>query len=393
MNLNLQNKHVVISGGAKGIGAVAARFFRKEGAVPIILDLDKDAGTRLVEELGCGKFIEIDLRDEQGCKYAIDSAIVRRLLVNGQSEDKILTRTHGELDLIDQGAVRAFFEAERPDQVYLAAARVGGILANDTYPAEFIYENLMIAANVIHGAFLSGVKKLLFLGSNCIYPKFAPQPIPEDALLTGALEPTNEPYAIAKIAGIKLCESYNRQYGQYGKKGHGIDYRAVMPCNLYGPGDNYDPESAHVIAGLIRRFHEAKAANAPSVTVWGTGAPRRECLHVDDMAAACVHVMNLPVAVWRQYTQPGQGYVNVGYGSDVTIAELARLIARTVGYGGRIVFDPDKPDGTPKKLMDNSCLNALGWRPEVTLEKGLADAYEDFLKNQNRQDAMAEESR
>nr|VFK59150.1 MAG: GDP-L-fucose synthase [Candidatus Kentron sp. UNK]VFK69043.1 MAG: GDP-L-fucose synthase [Candidatus Kentron sp. UNK] len=318
-----------------------------------------------------------------GHRGLVGSAIVRRLKAAGLPEKAILTRARAALDLTEQGAVRAFFEKERPDQVYLAAARVGGILANDTYPAEFIYQNLMIAANVIHAAFQHGVKKLLFLGSNCIYPKFSPQPIQEDSLLSGPLEPTNEPYAIAKIAGIKLCESYNRQYGE----SHGVDYRAVMPCNLYGPGDNYDPESSHVVAALIRRFHEAKVSNASSVTVWGTGAPRRECLHVDDMAAACIHVMNLPVAVWRQYTRPRQGYVNVGYGSDVTIAELARLIARTVGYGGRIVFDPDKPNGAPKKLMDNSHLEAFGWRAGVTLEKGLASAYEDFLKPRNRPDA------
>ncbi|VFN04626.1 MAG: GDP-L-fucose synthase [Candidatus Kentron sp. G] len=322
-----------------------------------------------------------------GHRGLVGSAIVRRLVAEGHPEDAILTRTHAELDLIEQGAVRALFEAERPDQVYLAAARVGGIVANNTYPAEFIYENLMIAANVIHAAFENGVKRLLFLGSNCIYPKFSPQPIPEDALLTGPLEPTNEPYAIAKIAGIELCESYNRQYGE----SHGIDgvdYRALMPCNLYGPGDNYHPENAHVVPALIRRFHEAKVTNAPEVTIWGTGTPRRECLYVDDVASACVHVMNLPLATWRQYTRPGQGYVNVGVGSDVTIAELARLIAGTVGYQGRIVFDPDKPDGTPRKLLDNSRLNALGWRAGVGLAEGLAVTYQDFLKNQDRSDAM-----
>nr|VFJ44274.1 MAG: GDP-L-fucose synthase [Candidatus Kentron sp. FW] len=318
-----------------------------------------------------------------GHRGLVGSAIVRRLLADDHPEDAILTRTHDELDLTEQGAVRTFFETERPDQVYLAAARVGGILANNTYPAEFIYENLMIAANVIHAAFETGVKKLLFLGSNCIYPKFAPQPIREDALLTSSLEPTNKPYAIAKIAGIELCESYNRQYGER----HGLDYRAVMPCNLYGPGDNYHPQNAHVIPALIRRFHEAKIGHAPSVTIWGTGTPRREFLYVDDMASACLHVMNLPVATWRQYTRPGQGYVNVGVGSDVTIAELARLIAETVGYEGRIIFDPDKPDGTPKKLLDNTRLDALGWRAEVGLEEGLAAAYEDFLKNQGNYSA------
>nr|VFK47324.1 MAG: GDP-L-fucose synthase [Candidatus Kentron sp. TC] len=320
-----------------------------------------------------------------GHRGLVGSAIVRRLMAAGLSESAILARTHAELDLTEQAAVRAFFEKERPDQVYLCAARVGGILANNTYPAEFIYQNLMIAANVIHAAFENGVKKLLFLGSNCIYPKFAPQPIREDALLTSSLEPTNKPYAIAKIAGIELCETYNRQYGE----SHGVDYRAAMPCNLYGPGDNYHPENAHVIPALIRRFHEAKANNAPSVTIWGTGAPRREFLYVDDVASACVRVMNLPVDIWRRYTRPEQGYVNVGVGSDVTIAELARLIAGTVGYGGRIVFDPEKPDGTPKKLLDIACLDALGWRAGVELAEGLAAAYEDFLKNQAGPDATA----
>lgn len=313
------------------------------------------------------------------------SAIIRRLVAGGHPESAIVTRTHADLELTEQRAVRAFFEKERPDQVYLAAARVGGIAANNTYPAEFLYQNIMIEANVIHAAFQNGVKKLLFLGSNCIYPKFAPQPIGEDALLTAPLEPTNEPYAIAKIAGIELCESYNRQYGE----SHGIDYRALIPCNLYGPGDNYHLENSHVVAGLMRRFHEAKVSGAPSVTVWGTGTPRRECLHVDDMAAACVHVMNLPAAIWRQYTRPMRGYVNVGHGSDVSIAELARSIAGTVGYGGRIVFDPDRPDGTPKKLLDTRCLEALGWRAEVPLEEGLAGAYQDFLENGNGPDATA----
>nr|VFJ63184.1 MAG: GDP-L-fucose synthase [Candidatus Kentron sp. FM]VFJ63940.1 MAG: GDP-L-fucose synthase [Candidatus Kentron sp. FM]VFK11363.1 MAG: GDP-L-fucose synthase [Candidatus Kentron sp. FM] len=320
-----------------------------------------------------------------GHRGLVGSAIVRRLLAAGHPENAILTRTHAALDLTEQRAVRAFFARERPDEVYLAAARVGGIVANNTYPAEFIYQNLMIAANVIHAAFETGVKKLLFLGSSCIYPKFAPQPIREDALLTGPLEPTNQPYAIAKIAGIELCESYNRQYGE----SHGVDYRALMPCNLYGPGDNYHPQNAHVIPALIRRFHEAKLINAPEVTIWGTGTPRREFLYVDDMASACVHVMNLPLATWRQYTHTGQGYVNVGVGSDVTIAELARLVAGTVGYEGRIVFDPAKPDGTPRKLLDTGRLDALGWRAEVGLAEGLGVTYEDFLKNQAGSGATA----
>ncbi len=307
----------------------------------------------------------------------VGSAIVRQLLAHGHPAERILTRSHAELDLTDQAAVRAFFEAEKPDQVYLAAAKVGGIHANHTYPAEFIYQNLMMQANVIDAAFRHGVQKLLFLGSSCIYPKLAPQPMREDALLTGTLEPTNEPYAIAKIAGIKLCESYNRQYGE----SHGVDYRSVMPTNLYGPGDNYHPENSHVIPALIRRFHEAKVNQAPSVAIWGIGTPRREFLYVDDMAAASVHVMNLPLSTYSQHTQPMLSHINVGYGHDITIRELAETIARVIGYRGDIAFDPSKPDGTPRKLMDSTRLNALGWQAQVSLAAGLEAAYRDFLKN------------
>ncbi|HSW13473.1 MAG TPA: GDP-L-fucose synthase [Solimonas sp.] len=308
-----------------------------------------------------------------GHRGMVGSAIVRRLQQAGQTG--LLTRSHAELDLTDQAAVRAFMAAERPDQVYLAAARVGGIHANNTYPADFIYDNLMIEANVVEAAFRHGVRKLLFLGSSCIYPRMAAQPMREDALLTGTLEPTNEPYALAKIAGIKLCESYNRQYGQ----SHGIDYRSVMPTNLYGPGDNYHPENSHVLPALLRRFHEAKLSQAPSVTVWGSGTPLREFLYVDDMAAACVHVMNLDVAVYRSHTQPMLSHINVGCGSDVSIGEVAQLVARTVGYAGEIRFDVGKPDGAPRKLMDSSRLNALGWQATTSLEEGLALAYRDFL--------------
>ena len=307
----------------------------------------------------------------------VGSAIARQLRAGGHPDSHLITRTHAELDLTDQAAVRGFFAAEKPDQVYLAAARVGGIHANNTYPADFIYDNLMIQANIIEAAFRTGVKKLLFLGSSCIYPKFAPQPMREDALLTGTLEPTNEPYAIAKIAGIKLCESYNRQHGA----SHGIDYRSVMPTNLYGPGDNYHPENSHVIPALIRRFHEAKVAQAPSLTVWGTGSPRREFLYVDDMAAASVHVMDLDKATYDQHTQPMLSHINVGCGDDVTIRDLAAAIGKTVGYQGEILFDPSKPDGTPRKLMDSARLNTLGWKASMHLEQGLELAYQDFLKN------------
>jgi GDP-L-fucose synthase len=273
-----------------------------------------------------------------------------------------------------------FFESERPDQVYLAAAKVGGIHANNTYPAEFMYVNLMIEANVIDAAFQSGVKKLLFLGSSCIYPRLAPQPMSEDALLTGKLETTNEPYAIAKIAGIKLCESYNRQYGG----SHGVDYRSVMPTNLYGPGDNYHPENSHVIPALIRRFHEARVSKSAVVTIWGSGKPRREFLYVDDMAAASVHVMSLDKAIYDSHTQPMLSHINVGAGGDLTIAELAETMGRVVGYEGQLEFDQEKPDGSPRKFMDSSRLNCLGWHATVQLKDGLAKTYEDFLSSKVR---------
>jgi GDP-L-fucose synthase len=307
-----------------------------------------------------------------GHRGMVGSAIVRNLKAQGYKN--IITRTHAQMDLTDQAAVKAFFETEKPDQVYLAAAKVGGIHANNTYPAEFIYNNLMLQNNVIHQAFLSGVKKLLFLGSSCIYPKLAEQPMGEDALLTGKLEPTNEPYAIAKIAGIKMCESYNRQYGQ----SHGVDYRSVMPTNLYGPGDNYHPENSHVIPALIRRFHEAKAGNALEVVIWGTGTPRREFLYVDDMAEASVFVMQLDKKTYDSQTQPMQSHINVGFGSDVTIMELAQAVANATGYQGGISFDPSKLDGSPRKWMDSGRLNKLGWSARTDLVKGLGLAYADF---------------
>src|SRR5450830_1562957 len=312
-----------------------------------------------------------------GHRGMVGSSIVRHLQSQGYTN--IVTRTHAELDLTNQTQVRDFFAQEKPAQVYLAAAKVGGIHANNAFPAEFIYQHLMKEANIIHEAFSVGVQKLLFLGSSCIYPKMAPQPMPEDALLTGTLEATNEPYAIAKIAGIKLCESYNRQYGV----SHGIDYHSVMPTNLYGPGDNYHPQNSHVIPALIRRFHEAKASHAPSVAIWGTGTPKREFLYVDDMAMASVHVMNLDKAVYDQHTDPMLSHINVGYGEDVTIRELAELVSVTVGYQGEIEFDPSKPDGTPRKLMDSSRLNALGWKAKIALHEGLASAYQDFLKTES----------
>ena len=308
-----------------------------------------------------------------GHRGMVGSAIVRALQSHGHNN--LVARTHDELDLTNQAAVNAFFADEKPDQVYLAAAKVGGIHANNTYPADFIYQNLMVQANVIEAAFRHGVKKLLFLGSSCIYPRLAKQPMREDALLTGLLEPTNEPYAIAKIAGIKLCESYNRQYGA----SHGVDYRSVMPTNLYGPGDTYHPENSHVIPALIRRFHEAKVAGAPSVSIWGSGTPKREFLYVDDMAAASVFVMNLPLATYAQHTQPMLSHINVGFGSDVTIAELAQAVGQAVGYQGAIEFDSTKPDGAPRKWMDSSRLNALGWQAKVNLERGLSLAYQNFV--------------
>lgn len=345
-----------------------------------------------------------------GDRGMVGSAIVRALQRHGQTN--IVTRTHAELNLTDQAAVNAFFSTEKPDQVYLAAARVGGIHANNTFPAQFIYENLMIEANVIHAAHLHDVEKLLFLGSSCIYPKFAPQPMAEEALLTGILEPTNEPYAIAKIAGIKLCESYNRQYHR--------DYRSVMPTNLYGPGDNYHLANSHVLPAMIRKFHLAMLASrgniggivqdvrcygevpadikamigldpaSPisedsrivprrSVTLWGTGTPYREFLHVDDMAAASVYVMQLDQETYDANTQPMLSHINVGYGSDITICETAQLVARVVGYEGNIDFDSSKPDGTPRKLMDSSRLGKLGWKARISLQEGVQQAYEDYL--------------
>jgi GDP-L-fucose synthase len=311
-----------------------------------------------------------------GHRGMVGSAIVRNLVAKGFTN--IVTRTHAELDLTNQAQVAAFFEQEKPDQVYLAAAKVGGIHANNTYPAEFIYDNLMVQNNVIHQAFLNGVKKLLFLGSICIYPKLAPQPMSEDSLLTGKQESTNEPYAIAKIAGIKMCESYNRQYGT----SHGVDYRSVMPTNLYGPGDNYHPENSHVIPGLIRRFHEAKINKVPEVVIWGTGTPKREFLYVDDMAAASVFVMELDKKIYDQHTEPMQSHINVGFGSDITISELAQFVCDAVGYKGKICLDASKPDGSPRKWMDSGRLNRFGWTPKVTLVDGINQAYQSFLRSQ-----------
>lgn len=308
-----------------------------------------------------------------GHRGMVGSAIVRRLQVLGQGP--ILTATHAELDLTDQAAVFAWFAAHRPTQVYLAAAKVGGIHANNTYPAEFIYNNLMIQANIVHSAHSHGVQKLLFLGSSCIYPREAAQPIREDALLTGTLEATNEPYAVAKIAGIKLCESYNRQYGR--------DYRSAMPTNLYGPGDNFHPDNSHVIPALLRRFHEAVQTGASEVVIWGSGAPMREFLHVDDMAVASVHLMNLDQATYRANTHPMLSHINVGSGVDCTIRELAETIARVTGFNGRLVWDTSKPDGTSRKLMEVSRLASLGWRASLGLEDGLMSTYLWFLKHQS----------
>jgi len=310
-----------------------------------------------------------------GHRGMVGSAILRNLAAKGCNN--IVTRTHAQLDLTNQTAVYEFFRTEKPDQVYLAAAKVGGIYANNKYPAEFIYENLMIQNNVIHHAFLSGVKKLLFLGSSCIYPRLAPQPMAEDALLTGKLESTNEPYAIAKIAGIKLCESYNRQYGQ----SHGIDFRSVMPTNLYGPGDNYHPENSHVIPALIRKFHEAKMTNSPEVLIWGSGKPMREFLYVDDMAAAATFIMEIDKHVYDSQTHFMQGHINVGSGSDISVAQLAEIISKVVGYQGKIEYDSGKPDGMPRKLMDSSKLNNLGWSPKMQIVDGLTLAY-NAIKSQ-----------
>lgn len=289
---------------------------------------------------------------------------------------KLITKNKNELDLTNQNAVKKFFIKEKVDQVYLAAAKVGGIFANNNYPAQFIYENLLIESNVIHSAFLSGVKKLLFLGSSCIYPKFAKQPIKEEMLLTGQLEPTNEPYSIAKIAGIKLCESYNRQYGY----SHDIDYRCIMPTNLFGVGDNYHQTESHVIPGLIRRFHEAKINNKSSVTVWGTGRQKRDFLYVDDLASACFHIMNLNKKTYQKITREMCSHINVGSGSDLTIKELSKIIKKIVSYKGKINFDKTKPDGMKRKILDNNRIKKVGWKPKYTLKHGLIKSYDDFLK-------------
>ena len=301
----------------------------------------------------------------------VGGAILRHLLARDETD--IITRTHAELDLTDQVEVRNFMQSERPDVVILAAAKVGGIHANNIYPAEFIYENLMIECNVIHQAFAAGVTKLLQLGSSCIYPKAVPQPMREDALLTGPLEPTNEPYAISKIAGIKLCESYNRQYG--------VDYRSVMPTNLYGPGDNFHPENSHVIPALIRRFYEAVRDDLDDVVIWGSGAPRREFLHVDDMAAASLFVLNLPKDKYDANTNTMLSHINVGSGSDISILELARMVAEVTGFTGKIKTDPTKSDGAMRKLMDVSRLTSMGWTARIELEHGLRDTYEWYIEN------------
>lgn len=306
-----------------------------------------------------------------GHRGMVGGAILRQIESTGGGHE-LITRSSGELDLTDQGAVRDFMQAEKPDRVILAAAKVGGIQANNSYPADFIYENLMIECNVIHQAFAAGVTQLLQLGSSCIYPRAVAQPMAEDALLTGVLEPTNEPYAIAKIAGIKLCESYNRQ--------HGVDYRSVMPTNLYGPGDNFHPENSHVLPALIRRFHVAKETGAPEVVVWGSGRPMREFLHVDDMAAASLFVLDLPRKTYESETDPMLSHINVGSGRDVTIRELAETVARVVGYEGALTFDASKPDGTPRKLMDVSRLKRLGWQASIGLEDGIRGTYAWFLR-------------
>ena len=308
-----------------------------------------------------------------GHRGMVGSAICRKLAARGDVE--LIVRSRHELDLTNQAAVAAFFAESNLDEVYLAAAKVGGIHANNNYPAEFIYENLVMECNIIHSAHLAGVQKLLFLGSSCIYPKLAEQPMTEAALLTGTLEPTNEPYAVAKIAGIKLCESYNRQYGR--------DYRSVMPTNLYGENDNFHPENSHVIPALMRRFHEAKLSNAAEVVVWGSGTPMREFLHVDDMAAASVHVMELDRSAYQANTQPMLSHINVGTGVDCTIREMAETMAQVVGFTGKVVFDATKPDGTPRKLMDVSRLERLGWRHNISLRQGLQMTYQWFLEHQD----------
>ena len=307
-----------------------------------------------------------------GYRGMVGSAIVRQLKKDPNIE--LILRSRSELNLTNQQAVQDFFQSEKIDEVYMAAAKVGGIVANNTYPAEFIYDNLMVECNITHSAHLADVQKLLFLGSSCIYPRLAEQPMTEECLLNGSLEPTNEPYAVAKIAGIKLCESYNRQYGR--------DYRSVMPTNLYGENDNFHPQNSHVIPALMRRFHEAKLANDPVISVWGTGKPMREFLHVDDMAAASIHVMNLDQETYQAHTQPMMSHINVGTGVDCTIREMAETVAKVVGYQGRVEFDTSKPDGAPRKLMNVSRLKALGWQASTTLEAGLSSTYQWFLANQ-----------
>ena len=308
-----------------------------------------------------------------GHKGMVGSSLVRLLK---KKNVELIIKDRAELDLLNQAAVQVFFKTEKIDQVYLAAAKVGGIYANNNFPADFIYENLMIQANIINSAFLSRVKKLLFLGSSCIYPKNANQPMKEEELLTGKLEPTNEPYAIAKISGIKLCESYNRQY----YKSHGIDYRSIMPTNLYGPGDNYHHENSHVVPALIRRFHEAKVKSLPNVTIWGTGTSKREFLYVDDMASASVHIMNLDKITYDNHTSERCSHINAGSGKEVTIKELAETIKKIVEYKGQINFDPTKPDGSPRKLIDSKRLNGLGFQAKINLENGLLKVYQDFIK-------------
>ncbi len=310
-----------------------------------------------------------------GHKGMVGSALVRSL--KRKKKLRIITVDKKKLNLINQKNVQTYFERNKFDQVYLSAAKVGGIYANNTFPGEFIYENIMIQANVINSAFLTGVKKLLFLGSSCIYPKSANQPIKESDLLSGKLEPTNEPYAIAKIAGLKLCESYNRQYGL----SHGIDYRCVMPTNLYGTGDNYHPKNSHVIPGLINRFYEAKKSNKPKVIVWGTGKPKREFLFVDDMAEASIYLNNLDKSIYDKFTRPLSKHINIGSGKDFTIKQLAQIVKEVTGYKGKIEFDNSMPDGVPRKLLNSKLINKLGWKPKITLKKGLALTYADFLKS------------
>jgi GDP-L-fucose synthase len=305
----------------------------------------------------------------------VGASLLRTLKKNG--ENNIITKSHAELDLTNQSQVQEFFKDERPNEVYLAAARVGGIFANNRYPGEFIYQNLMIQTNVIHNAFVCGVKKILFLGSSCIYPKHSQQPIKEEYLLTGKLEETNEPYAIAKIAGIKMCESYNRQYG----KSHNIDYRCIMPTNLYGVGDNYDQKNSHVIPSLIRRFHIAKISGLSSVTVWGTGDQKRDFLYVDDMTRACIHLMNLEKDIYNKITNPMSCHINVGSGEDITIKDLAHTIKDVVQFNGTIEFDSKQPNGAERKLLDNQLINSIKWKPQVNLEEGIIMAYDDFKKS------------